>query len=162
MTEIILLSFGIISLLGAIAALVRPYFPAAIPAFLGLCLLHWSRFIALPDSTFYFWGIATMLLFGIHYLSRSKDMENDFTCNLYLTVGAIAGMLLGMAVGASFMILGDIIGTIIGVVAYVNTPKGRSSKFRSSIFIHYFCTKGLQVIVTIAMTGIALEGFILN
>src|SRR5574344_2753497 len=108
-TEILLLIFGIIAIIGALFALIQPFFPAAVPAFLGLCLLHWSRFIALPDSTFYFWGVATLILFGIHYLSRNSNPEFDITYNIYLTIAALGGMLLGMSIGASYMILGAVI-----------------------------------------------------
>lgn len=82
--------------------------------------------------------------------------------NLYLSAGALAGMLVGIAVDARVMILCAIAGTFFGLLAFARTPKGCWIKFPSSNFIHYFCAKGMNIIVTVAMAGIAIEGFIKN
>ena len=82
--------------------------------------------------------------------------------NLYATVGALAGMLLAMTISASLVVLGAIVGAATGLLAFVNTPKGKLQGFSLSTFIHYFCAKGLPVVVAMAMIGIILEGFLMN
>ena len=63
-TQYILLVLGIAALLAALVLLFRPWrwLVAAIPAFVGLVLLHMSYFIAVKSGTFIFWGICTALV----------------------------------------------------------------------------------------------------
>jgi hypothetical protein len=159
---IILLVLGVVCLTGAVVLTVRPWrwTIAAVAAFAGLCLLHWSKYIYLPLKTFIFWGIATLIVVGITRLSPKGEPDGKNTSNLYIGVSALAGCLLGILVSARIMILGVVLGAIIGQIAYSRTPDGKWMKFPTSTFIKYFCAKSLQVIVTVSMIGIAVEGFI--
>lgn len=157
-----LLILGILLLAASLFLLIRQKFPASIVAFAALCALHFSTHITLPINTFLFWGVAAVIVLAIEKLSPKGDPDGSWHGNLYLTAGALAGLLVGMSVDASIMILCAILGTIFGQLAYSRTPKGCWIKFPSSIFIRYFCAKGFNIIVTAAMIGIAIEGFIRN
>lgn len=160
--EITLLVLGIVCMLLSVILMVWPVIPAAIASFVAMCLLHWSYYIAVTESTFIFWGIATLLIMTIARMSPREDVRKWKSMNLYATVGALAGMLLAMTISASLVVLGAIVGAATGLLAFVNTPKGKLQGFSLSTFIHYFCAKGLPVVVAMAMIGIILEGFLMN
>ena len=62
MLELILLIAGVLCMLLSLLLMVRPYVPAAIASYIALCLLHWSYYISVTESTFISWGIATLLI----------------------------------------------------------------------------------------------------
>ena len=131
-------------------------------AYAGMLLLHFCGYINLVDSSLAFWGIAALLACGIALLSPREEPGGAGKGNLYLLLGAVAGLLVGMSIDASVMIFSAIIGTLLGEFFYSCTPKGRWVKFSISIFIHYFCSVGLKIIVSTAIAGIVTEGFLRN
>lgn len=153
---------GIMLMLGGIATGIRNFPPSAILAYLGMALLHWGRFINLTDNALIFWGIAAAITWGIAVLSAKEGARPDIQGNLYLSIGGFAGLLVGMSIDVSVMILSAIIGTLLGQLAFSKTPRGKWIKFSFSNFIHYFCAAGLKTIVTISLTGIAVEGFLIR
>lgn len=155
-----LLVLGITCAIGAVVCLIKPWVPASPLAYAALCLLHWSTSIYLPTRTFVFWGIATALCLGLHYMLPKGEPDGHNTGNCYTGIAAIAGCLLGILVDARVMVLGVVIGTTVGLLAFSKTPHGKWLKFPSVTFIKYFGAKALPAIVTTAMVGIAVEGFI--
>ena len=135
---------------------------STIVAYAGLLLLHYFGCINLVGSSLLFWGAASLLACGIAVLSPREEPGGSRRGNLYLLLGAVAGLLVGMSIDASVMILSAVIGTILGQLFYAQTPKGKWIKFSFSIFIHYFCSVGLKTIVSTAIAGIAVEGFLRN
>ena len=133
---------------------------AAIPAFVALLTLHASTFTTFPRWTLIFYGVATIIVVAIAFLSPKGEPDGRNTGNLYLGLGAIAGGLVGMIAGARYMMLGVVLGCLFGELAFGRTPHGSWLKFPSLDFIHYFCARGLQAIVATAMIGIAIEGFV--
>ena len=156
----ILLILGIMCLAGALVLVVWPRWVAAVPAFAGLVALHLSYYIAVPASTFIFWGIATALVAGIVTMSPQGEPAGRRASNLYVGVSAMAGCLLGILVGARIMILGVILGAFIGQMAYSRTPAGTWLRADTGTFLRYFAAKCLPVIVAVSIVGIAVEGFI--
>lgn len=160
--DILLLIIGLLLLAASLIFTLRQWLPSAITAFAALVALHFSTFICLPVSTFVFWGTASLIALAIVGLSPKGEPGGTSVGNLYLSAGALAGLFVGIAVDARVMILCAIAGTFFGLLAFARTPKGCWIKFPSSNFIHYFCAKGMNIIVTVAMAGIAIEGFIKN
>ena len=160
--DILLLITGLLLLAASLVFTLRQWLPSAITAFAALVALHFSTFICLPISTFAFWGTASLIALAIVGLSPKGEPGGTSVGNLYLSAGALAGLFVGIAVDARVMILCAIAGTFFGLLAFARTPKGCWIKFPSSNFIHYFCAKGMNIIVTVAMAGIAIEGFIKN
>lgn len=158
---IILLVLGIVYMISAaVCLLFYRRIAAALPAYVALALLHASTYIYLPVKTFVFWGIATLIVAGIHRLLPQGEPAGRKSGNVYVGVAAVAGCLLGMLVGARVMVLGVVLGAFVGQMAYSRTPEGRWLKFPTSTFIQYFCAKSLPAIVAVSMLGIAVEGFI--
>ena len=155
----ILLIAGIVLLVLAVVLIFKPWYVAALPAYAGLWLLHYSTYTTFPSWVFYFYGAATLMVMGIRYLSPKGEPDGRNTGNLYVGLGALMGCLIGM-IDARFMVLGTILGTVLGVLAYSHTPHGKWLQFSKSNFIQYLCAKGLSVVVAVAMIGLAVEGFI--
>ncbi len=160
--NVIIAVIGSIVVLGGIALESKGFSLSSVVAYAGILFLHLFKCINLTDRALMFWGIAALLACGIAILSPKAEPDGSRRGNLYLLLGAIAGLLVGMAIDASVMILSAIIGTLAGEVFYSQTPKGRWVKFSFSIFIHYFCAVGLKIIVSTAIVGIAVEGFLRN
>lgn len=83
----------------------------------------------------------------------------------YMTVGALAGMVVGL-LGSSFavsvsilygvMILATIAGIFLGFLLYTNTPDGRPVAPRSGHFLKYLLAKGFPTAITVIQGGVAL------
>ena len=159
-SSILLLILGVLCILTAIVLVIKPWWVAAVPAFVGLCLMHWSALASFPTWTFIFYGVATVMVIGIRYLLSKGEPDGKSTGNLYLGLGALMGCLIGMMMDARFMLLGTIIGTVMGAFAFSRTPAGKWLRFPKSNFIQYLCAKGLGIIVAVAMIGLSVEGII--
>ena len=158
--SIILLVLGVLLMLAAIVLVLKPWWVAAVPAYAGLCCLHWSSMASFPMWIFWFYGAATLMVVGLRYLLPKGEPDGSSTGNLYLGLGAMMGCLLGMILEARFMLLGTILGTIMGEIAFLRTPSGKWLRFPKSNFIQYLCAKGLGIIVAVAMIGLSVEGII--
>lgn len=157
--QIILLIAGIACLLAAVAMVLWPRWVAAVPAYAGLWLLHWSYYIGVPMKTFIFWGIATLITMGLFYLSPKGEPDGHRSSNLYVGLTALAGGLLGIILQhPAFMVLGTIIGAAVGQLAYSRTPNGKWMLFPSTQFWRYFAAKCLPAIVAISIVCIAIMG----
>jgi len=159
--QIILLIAGIACLAAALALVLRPRWVAAVPAYAGLWLMHWSYYIAVPMSTFIFWGIATLLTVGLFYLSPSGEPDGHRSSNLYVGFTSMAGGMLGILLAPRLLVLGVILGAAMGQLAYSRTPNGKWMLFPSTQFWRYFAAKCLPAIVAISIVCIAIMGVVI-
>ena len=158
-----LLIVGIICLVIAIALVLWPRWVAAVPAFIGLALLHWSYAIYLPEKTFIFWGIATLITVCLFYLSPKGEPDGHRESNLYVGLTAMAGGLLGILLHhPAFMVLGVILGAAMGQLAYSRTPAGKWMLTPSTTFIRYFAAKCLPAIIAVSIVCIAIMGVVID
>ena len=160
--QTILLIIGALCLAASMALVLWPRWVAAVPAYVGLVLLHLSYYIAVPEKTFIFWGIATLITVGLFYLSPSGEPDGHRSSNLYVGLTALAGGLLGILLQhPAYMVLGVILGAAVGQLAYSRTPAGRWMANPPSLFLRYFLAKCLPVIVAVAIICIAITGFVI-
>ncbi len=160
--QTILLIAGVACLVAALILVLWPRWVAAVPAYVGLVLLHWSYYIAVPVVTFVFWGIATAITVGLFYLQPSGEPDGNRSSNLYVGFTAMAGGMLGILLAPRIMVLGVILGAIMGQLAYSRTPAGRWMLFPSTQFWRYFAAKCLPAIVAISIVCIAIMGIVIN
>lgn len=158
----ILFIVGIVCLVAAIVLVLWPRWIAAVPAFIGLALLHWSYRILVPTATFIFWGIATLITVGLFYLSPSGEPDGNRSSNLYIGSSAMAGGMLGIMLAPRLMILGVILGAAMGQLAYSRTPAGKWMLEPSSLFWRYFAAKSLSAIVAVSIVCIAVMGITID
>jgi len=160
--QTILLVAGLICLIAALVLVLRPRWVAAVPAFIGLLMLHLSYYIAVPTMTFAFWGLATLICVGLFYLSPSGEPDGNRSSNLYIGFTAMAGGMLGIMLAPRFMVLGVILGAAMGQLAYSRTPAGKWMLTPSSQFWRYFAAKCLPAIVAVSIACIAVMGILID
>lgn len=158
----ILLVSGAICLIVALLLVLWPRWVAAVPAFLGLLLMHLSYTIDVKTITFIFWGIATLITVGLFYLSPSGEPDGNRSSNLYIGFTAMAGGMLGIMLAPRIMVLGVILGAAMGQLAYSRTPAGKWMLNPSTMFWRYFAAKCLPAIVAIAIVCIAIMGVVID
>ena len=161
-TQTILFVMGLICLATALALVLWPKWNAAVPAFIGLLLLHFSYRIAVPWMTFAFWGVATLLTVGLFLLSPRGEPDGHRSSNLYIGFTAMAGGLLGIMLAPRVMVLGVVLGAAMGQLAYSRTPAGKWMLNPSSQFWRYFAAKSLPAIVAVAIVCIAIMGIVID
>lgn len=163
MLHTILLIAGAACLIAALVLVLWPRWVAAVPAFVGLVLMHLSYYIAVPMTTFIFWGIATLITVGLFYLSPGGEPDGHRSSNLYVGLTAIAGGLLGIIFQRpAFMVLGVILGAAMGQLAYSRTPAGKWMLNPSTMFWRYFAAKCLPAIVAVSIVCIAVMGLVID
>lgn len=160
--QTILLIAGILCLVAAVALVLRPRWVAAVPAYLGLVLMHWSYFIAVPMMTFVFWGIATLITAALFYLSPRGEPDGHASSNLYVGFTAMAGGMLGILLAPRILVLGVVLGAAMGQLAYSRTPAGKWMLSPSTMFWRYFAAKCLPAIVAISIVCIAIMGIVID
>ena len=148
----ILFVVGIIALVLALVLLIWPRFWAVVPAYVGMLCLHLSTLI--------FWGVAALIVLMLKFMSPKGEPDGHTESNLYVGLSTIAGAMLGLVISPSLIVLGAIIGSLIGVMAYSRTPRGKWINPPSAAFFQYVGTKCLPAVVTVAIVGITVEGFI--
>lgn len=158
----ILLVAGIICLVIALALVLMPRWVAAVPAFAGLLLMHYSYYIDVKTMTFFFWGIATLITVGLYYLSPKGEPDGHTSSNLYVGFTAMAGGMLGILLASRIMVLGVILGAAMGQLAYSRTPAGKWMLFPSTQFWRYFLAKCLPAIVAVSIVCIAIMGIVID
>ncbi len=160
--QTILLIAGVTCLAAALALVLWPRWVAAVPAYAGLLLMHWSYYIAVPMVTFVFWGIATAITVGLFYLSPSGEPDGNRSSNLYVGFTAMAGGMLGIMLAPRVMVLGVILGAAMGQLAYSRTPAGKWMLSPSMLFWRYFAAKCLPAIVAVSIVCIAVMGIVID
>lgn len=158
----ILLIAGVICLIIAILLVLRPRWVAAVPAFVGLLLMHLSYYIAVPTMTFVFWGIATLITVALFYLSPKGEPDGHESSNLYVGFTAMAGGMLGILLAPRLLVLGVVLGAAMGQLAYSRTPAGRWMLMPSTMFWRYFAAKCLPAIVAVSIVCLAIMGIVID
>ena len=155
---------GLVCLGVALFLVLRPvsckFLPAALPAWVGMLLLHLSTSIYLKDWVLPFWGLATLVVIGLRLASPSGEPDGKRVSNIYVGMSAIAGGMLGIIVSPTVLVLGVVLGACIGTFAYGRTPAGAWLNFPSRTFVQYLAAKALPIVVAVSIIGIALEGYI--
>jgi len=160
--HLILLIVGVVCLVAALALVLKPKWVAAVPAFIGLVLMHYSYYIDVKTATLIFWGIAALITVGLFYLSPSGEPDGHSSSNLYVGLTAMAGGMLGILTAPRVMVLGVVLGAALGQLAYSRTPAGKWMLTPSMLFWRYFAAKCLPAIVAVSIVCIAIMGLVID
>lgn len=158
----ILFIAGVACLIAALALVLKPKWVAAVPAFIGLVLMHYSYYIDVKTATLIFWGIAALITVGLFYLSPSGEPDGHSSSNLYVGLTAMAGGMLGILTAPRVMVLGVVLGAALGQLAYSRTPAGKWMLSPSMLFWRYFAAKCLPAIVAVSIVCIAVMGLVID
>lgn len=158
----LLLILGIALLAAAALLTFKPKLPAALFAYCGMLSLHFGGHIYLTSNALATWSIATLIVAWLFMMQPKGEPKSSLLSNIYVGLGSLAGLLVGLAIDPRFMLLCLCLGAIFGFAAYCKTPAGRWLKFPTLTFIQYFCNKCLPIVITFAMIGISIEGFLVK
>lgn len=134
-----------------------PRFPAVVPAYAAMVLLHFAGMPYFESKILLFWAVATVIVLGLTML-QPRALTAARQGHAYVAGGCLAGVLLGYIVSpvASAIIIGGAAGAFLGTLAFMRTPKGPHFSVGSAEFVQYLCAKGLPVVVAMSMAALAV------
>lgn len=112
-----MLVFGIILMLIGIIGCLVPVLPGPPLSFLGLILLHASRFGQFSSSTLIILGAVTVAVTIIDYIVPIWGTKK-FGGSKYGTRGATVGLIIGLFLGPLGIVIGPLIGAIVGELIF--------------------------------------------
>jgi uncharacterized protein YqgC (DUF456 family) len=117
MSDYILLILGIIFMIIGIIGCLVPVLPGPPLSFLGLILLHMSRFGQFATSTLIVLGSLAVLVTVLDYIVPVWGTRK-FGGSKYGTKGATIGLIIGFFLGPLGIILGPLIGAFVGEMIF--------------------------------------------
>ena len=117
MSDYILLIFGIILMVLGIIGCLVPVLPGPPFSFLGLMLLHFSRFGNFSNSTLIVLGAIAIIVTLLDYILPVWGTKR-LGGSKYGTRGATVGLIIGLFLGPLGIILGPLIGAFVGEMIF--------------------------------------------
>lgn len=117
MSDYILLIFGILLMLIGIIGCLVPVLPGPPFSFIGLLLLHFSRFGQFSNTLIIILGAVTVAVTVLDYVVPIWGTKK-FGGSKYGTRGATVGLIIGLFLGPLGMILGPLIGAFVGEMIF--------------------------------------------
>jgi uncharacterized protein len=117
MSDYLLLILGIILMVIGIIGCLVPVLPGPPFSFLGLILLHLSRFGQFTTPTLVTLGIITAVVTVVDYIVPVWGTKR-FGGSKYGTRGATVGLIIGFFLGPLGIILGPLIGAFVGEMIF--------------------------------------------
>jgi len=142
MSDYILLISGIILMILGIIGCLVPVLPGPPLSFLGLILLHFSRFGHFSKSTLITLGAIAVVVTILDYIVPVWGTKR-FGGSKYGTRGATVGLIIGFFLGPMGIIIGPLIGAFVGEMIFKDD-------------IHYATRAGFGSLLGF-LTGIGLK-----
>ncbi len=117
MSDYILLISGIILMILGIIGCLVPVLPGPPLSFLGLILLHFTRFGHFPKSTLITLGVIAVVVTILDYIVPVWGTKK-FGGSKYGTRGATVGLVIGLFLGPMGIIIGPLIGAFVGEMIF--------------------------------------------
>jgi uncharacterized protein YqgC (DUF456 family) len=117
MSDYILLILGILLMIVGIIGCLVPVLPGPPFSFLGLIMLHLSRFGQFSNSTLITLGVITVVVTVLDYFVPIWGTRR-FGGSKYGTRGATVGLVIGLFLGPLGIILGPLIGAFVGEMIF--------------------------------------------
>jgi uncharacterized protein YqgC (DUF456 family) len=117
MSDYILLILGILLMIVGIIGCLVPVLPGPPFSFLGLIMLHLSRFGQFSSSTLITLGVITVVVTVLDYFVPVWGTRR-FGGSKYGTRGATVGLVIGLFLGPLGIILGPLIGAFVGEMIF--------------------------------------------
>jgi uncharacterized protein len=142
MSDYILLILGIILMVVGIIGCLVPVLPGPPFSFLGLILLHLSRFGHFANSTLITLGIIAAVVTLLDYIVPVWGTKR-FGGSKYGTRGATVGLIIGLFLGPMGIVIGPLLGAFVGEMIFKDD-------------IHYAARAGFGSLLGF-LTGIGLK-----
>jgi uncharacterized protein len=117
MTDYVLLILGIITMILGIIGCLVPVLPGPPLSFLGLLLLHFSKFGHFSSTTLILFGSLAVIVSVLDYLVPVWGTKK-FGGTKYGTRGATVGLVIGIFLGPVGIIAGPLIGAFVGEMLF--------------------------------------------
>ncbi|HOB83603.1 MAG TPA: DUF456 domain-containing protein, partial [Bacteroidales bacterium] len=122
MSDYILLSLAVILMLIGIIGCLVPVLPGPPLSYLGLILLHISRFAQFSKSILITLAIVTVVVTIVDYVVPIWGTKK-FGGSKYGTRGATVGLIIGLFLGPAGIIIGPFLGAIVGELIFKDDMK---------------------------------------
>jgi len=122
MSDYLLLIFGIILMLIGIIGCLVPVLPGPPLSFIGLLLLHGSKFGDFPTTTLIVLAVITIVVTILDYIVPIWGTKR-FGGSKYGTRGATVGLIIGLFLGPVGIIIGPLVGAIVGELIFKDDMK---------------------------------------
>jgi uncharacterized protein YqgC (DUF456 family) len=150
MSDYILLILGIILLILGIIGCLVPVLPGPPFSFLGLILLHLTRFGHFSYTTLIIFGIVAVVVTVLDYVVPVWGTKR-FGGSKYGTRGATVGLVIGLFLGPLGIILGPLIGAFIGEMIFKDDI-GYAFKAGFGSLLGFLTGIGLKLAASFIMT----------
>jgi uncharacterized protein YqgC (DUF456 family) len=117
MSDYILLVLGILFMIIGIIGCLVPVLPGPTLSFIGLILLHLSRFGQFATSTLIILGSIAVAVTVLDYIVPAWG-KRKFGGSKYGTKGATVGLIIGFFLGPLGIVLGPLIGAFVGEMIF--------------------------------------------
>jgi uncharacterized protein YqgC (DUF456 family) len=117
MSDYILLILGILLMILGIIGCLVPVLPGPPFSFVGLILLHFSRFGHFTNTTLIILGIIAVVVTILDYIVPVWGTKK-FGGSKYGTRGATIGLIIGIFLGPMGIVLGPFIGAFVGEMIF--------------------------------------------
>jgi uncharacterized protein YqgC (DUF456 family) len=150
MSDYILIILGIsLMILGIIGCLV-PVLPGPPFSFLGLILLHLSRFGHFTNPALITFGVIAVIVTVLDYIVPVWGTKR-FGGSKYGTRGATVGLIIGLFLGPLGLILGPLIGAFVGEMIF-RDDLGYALKAGFGSLLGFLTGIGLKLAASFVMT----------
>jgi uncharacterized protein len=122
MSDYILLILGIILMLIGIIGCLVPVLPGPPLSFLGIILLHFSRFGEFTPSALIIFAAITIVVSILDYIVPIWGTKR-FGGSKYGTRGATVGLIIGIFLGPAGIIIGPFVGAVVGELLFKDDMK---------------------------------------
>jgi uncharacterized protein len=117
MSDYLLLILGILFIITGIIGCLVPVLPGPPLSYLGLLVLHFTRFDNISKQTLIFLGIMTIVVTILDYIVPVWGTKR-FGGSKYGTRGATVGLIVGFFLGPLGIIIGPFLGAFIGEMIF--------------------------------------------
>jgi uncharacterized protein YqgC (DUF456 family) len=158
MADYLLLIFGIIAIILGIIGCLVPVLPGPPLSFIGLLLLHFSRFAHFTLTTLIIFASVAVVVSVLDYLVPVWGTKT-FGGSKYGTRGATVGLVIGLFLGPVGLIIGPFIGAFVGEMIFKdNVAYAFKAGFGS--LLGFLTGIGLKLAASLIMTFFFVKALI--
>jgi hypothetical protein len=150
MSDYLFLALGIILMIIGIIGCLLPVLPGPPISFIGLILLHVTKFGKFDPPTLIILGIITIVVTIIDLIVPVWGTRK-FGGSKYGARGATVGLIIGVFLGPAGIIFGPFIGAIIGELIF-RDDMGYAVKAGFGSLLGFFMGVGLKLAASLVMT----------
>ncbi len=148
--DYLLLALAIIFMIVGIAGCLLPVLPGPPLSYLGLVILHFTRFADISKNLFIILGIVAVVVTIVDYIVPIWGTRK-FGGSKYGVRGATVGLIIGLFLGPLGIIIGPFIGAVVGELIFKDDIK-YALKAGFGSLLGFLTGVGLKLAASLLMT----------